>query len=284
MNVYSLFMSIPRRTFLAKAGTLTLGGTISLLLPSPVSNAQNLIKPKHLEDALELLYGLDSHPENNNYQHKNISVTWKNVNGASDYVSKADCSGFISELLRHSYSDYFTLKRFEQWMKEKRSRPLAEDFHNAIITQKDFVQIKKLTQVQPGDMIAIKYREKEDNDENKENGKPPTGHVMLVTETPKRRKSSDPVEEGTTQWQVKVIDQSRSGHGNKDTRRKPNNFSPCKEKERYRAFYSGLGQGMLRVYTNEDEDIFGYTWSTNCSPKKPYIQEQKNLVIGRLNL
>lgn len=52
---------ILRRTFLIKVGTLTLGSTISLLLPSPVSNAQNLVKPKHLEDALELLYGLDSH-------------------------------------------------------------------------------------------------------------------------------------------------------------------------------------------------------------------------------
>lgn len=107
---------------------------------------------------------------------------------------------------------------------------------------------------------------------------------MLVVETPKKIESSKPVKEGTTQWQVKIIDQSRSGHGSNDTRRKNNNFSACKKEEIPHAFYSGLGQGMVRLYTNKDGSIYGYTWSIDCHPKKPYIQSQRNLVIGRLNL
>jgi hypothetical protein len=66
--------------------------------------------------------------------------------------------------------------------KRGRGRPLAEDFHYAIVNQKDFIQIKKITQVQPGDIIAIKYIP--DNDSKTKDN---TGHVMLVVEPPKKR-------------------------------------------------------------------------------------------------
>jgi len=202
----------------------------------------------------------------------------------------------MSKLLQHSYGDYFTDERFKQWMKKcKRKRPLAEDFHYAIVTQKDFIQIKNLTQVQPGDIIGIKYLKKEDTDDNMEDGKPSTGHVMLVAETPK--KSS--LIEGKRQWKIKVIDQSCSGHGQYDSRRKrdssdddfqPDNDhqtdddreqnDPCKPDER---FNDGLGKGTMRIYTNEEnDDILGYTWS--ISKESQYrFPDERHLVVGRLN-
>lgn len=270
-------MLIQRRTFLAKACTLTLVSTISALLPSSAVKAQTSTKPKHLEEALLLLKGLllQGNPENNKYKLTKPTVTWKGVNGAPDYVSIADCSGFMSELLRHSYSDYFTQERFKQWIKEKdRKRPLAENFHYAIVNQKDFIQIKKLTQVQPGDIIAIKYPDGEDT----------TGHVMLVAEAPKERKSSEPLVEGTRQWGVTVIDQSRSGHGEKDTRR----IKDSRLKDNYctknDSFYCGVGKGTIRIYTNEENgDILGYTWS-KFKNSEYYYPDKKHLVIGRLNL
>ena len=290
-------MLIPRRTFLAKTWTLMWVSAIGVLIPSSLARAQTSTKSKHLEEALLLLEGLrlEGHRENNNYQHKPIEVTWKGVNEASDYKSKADCSGFMSELLRHSYSGYFTQERFEQWMKKRRSRPLAEDFYNAIITQKDFTQIKKMTEVKPGDIIAIKYIP--DNDpETKDN----TGHVMLVVERPKKRGSTKPLVKKTLQWEVMVIDQSCSGHGKHDSRRKPGSSdddsqpdddrqaddareqdNPCKPNKR---FNDGLGKGTMRVYTNEEnDDILGYTWST-FKNSEYYCPDEKHLVIGRLEL
>jgi hypothetical protein len=112
-------MLIPRRTFLAKAWTITWVSAIGVLLPSSPVKAQTSTKQKHLEDALLLLEGLRFGWENNNYQHGEPKVTWKGVNGASDYVSKADCSGFMSKLLQHSYNDYFTDERFKQWIKKE---------------------------------------------------------------------------------------------------------------------------------------------------------------------
>jgi hypothetical protein len=268
---------IPRRTFLAKAWAITWVSATGVLLPSSPVKAQTSTKPKHLEDALLLLEGLllQENQENNKYQlTKQPEVKWKGVNGASDYVSKADCSGFMSELLRHSYSDYFTPERFKQWIrKEKRKRPLAEDFHYAIANQKDFIQIKKLTQVQPGDIIAIEYPDGEDT----------TGHVMLVKETPQEIKAQPPLVEGTKQWTVKVVDQSKSGHGTKDTRRITNPEIKdvyCKKDD---SFYCGLGEGTMRIYTYEEKDsLLGYTWST-FKNSKYFGPEQRNLIIGRLN-
>ncbi|HEY9875005.1 MAG TPA: hypothetical protein V6D12_16325 [Candidatus Obscuribacterales bacterium] len=285
-------MLIPRRTFLGKAWTITWVSAIGVLLPSSPVKAQTSTKPKHLEDALLLLEGLRW--ENNNYQHGEPTVNWKGFNGAADYVSKTDCSGFMSKLLQHSYGDYFTDERFKQWIREKkRKRPLAEDFHYAIVNQKDFIQIQEITQVKPGDIIAVKYLKKEDNDDNTENGKPSTGHVMLVAETPKQSS----LIEGKRQWEVKVIDQSKSGHGKYDSRRKTDVSTDDSQRngdrltnnqqnnscEPKKNFNDGLGKGTMAIYTNEDRnDILGYTWSI-CEKSKFYRPEERNLVVGRLS-
>lgn len=271
-------MLIPRRTFLAKAWAITWVSATGVLLPSSPVKAQTSTKPKHLEDALLLLEGLllQGNLENNQYQRSKPEVAWRGINGASDYVSKADCSGFMSELLRHSYSDYFTPERFKQWIREdERKRPLAEDFHYAIANQKDFIQIKKLTQVQPGDIIAIEYPDGEDN----------TGHVLLVAETPKEITAKPPLVKGTKQWTVKVVDQSKSGHGKEDTRRiKDPEIKDIYCENKDDSFYCGLGEGTMRIYTYEEKDsLFGYTWST-FKNSEYFCPEERNLIIGRLDL
>lgn len=116
--------------------------------------------------------------------------------------------------------------------------------------------------VQPGDVIAIKYPPDAEN----------SGHVMLVAETPRRIKPTRPEVEGTEQWEVTVIDSSRSGHGKTDTRRRDDG-----------TFGSGVGQGVFRVYTNRDGSIAGYTWSTFANSDY-YALSDRDLVVGRLDL
>jgi hypothetical protein len=280
-------MPISRRTFLQRAWTLTSVSAITTLFPSSFAKAQTL--PKHLKDALEILSGL--RPENNKYQNRPTIVTWKDkkipceqgTQVALDYKSEADCSGFINKLLCHSYN--LMLKDLQRWMELGESkRPLAKHYHNVIVNQKHFAQITKLDEVQPGDIIAIKYL-KEKDDDNQEDGKPATGHVMLVAGLPKKIEEpiKPTVHAATLQWEVMVIDQSKSGHGKSDSRYKKNEFSPCIKKDKDSAFYSGLGQGLLRVYTNEKGDIYGYTWSL-CPTKEEffYTRDKRDLVVGRL--
>ena len=243
-------MLISRRIFLA----LSLGSTAGISL-SLTKKVEAVREPQHLKDALILLSGL--RPKNNKYQHEPTLVSWKEIVGASDYISKADCSGFLNRLLSHSYG--WTPEFFQQWMDTQ--RPLAENYYNSIINQNRFRQIIKLVQIQPGDIIAIKYPEGEDN----------TGHVLLVAESSTERLKSKPVVPKTRQWSIKVIDQSRSGHGKTDTRRQSDG-----------SFHGGLGQGELRLYSNQAQEIVGYTWST-LADSQYYSLDQRPLVIGRLN-
>ncbi|MBH8573578.1 hypothetical protein I8752_11240 [Nostocaceae cyanobacterium CENA369] len=243
-------MLISRRFFLG----WSLGSAAGITLSS-IRKVQAVKQPQHLKDALILLNGL--HQKNNKYQHEPTLVSWKGIAGAKDYISKADCSGFLNKLLSHSYG--WTPEFFQRWMDTQ--RPLAKNYYNSIINQNRFQKIIKLGQIQAGDIIAIKYSEGEDN----------TGHVLLVVESPTQRLFSKPVVPNTKQWSIKVIDQSRSGHGKTDTRYQADG-----------SFHDGLGQGVLRLYSNQAQEIVGYTWSTFANSQY-YSWNERHFAIGRLN-
>jgi hypothetical protein len=95
---------------------------------------------------------------------------------------------------------------------------------------------------------------------------------MIVNDVPTPRKASNPEVEGTEQWEVSVIDSSESGHGKMDTRRKLDG-----------SFGDGVGQGILRIYSNTNGEIVGYTWST-FAVSDYYDRNTRRLVIGRLQL
>jgi signal peptidase I len=250
-------MGISRRTLLTKAWNLASISTISMLIAYSATFAKNIIKPGHLQNALLLLNKLT--PENNNYQHGNTIVSWAGFNGATDYISKTDCSGFLNELLFHSYG--YTSDKFLKWMTKR--RPKAKDYYEAILQQRNFIRVFNIKEIKPGDIIAIKYPKDEDETGN-------TGHVMLVENTAKQIDTLKPIIEGTKQWIVTIIDQSQSAHGKKDTRRNPDG-----------SVDPGLGRGVFRIYVNETEEIVGYTWST-FKNSDFYSVYQRPLVVGRL--
>lgn len=196
--------------------------------------------------------------ENTSYQHKNGYVKWKGQDGADVYESHTDCSGFINALLERAYG--LTSDEFEQWLGKR--RPFAITYYTAIVNEQSFKRIELVKDVQPGDIIAIKYPDGSEN----------TGHIMVVAETPRERKPSKPEIEGTTQWEIDVIDSSESGHGKTDTRRRSDG-----------SFGSGVGEGVFRVYTDSKGQMVGYTWSTFANSEY-YDQSARQLVIGRLVL
>jgi hypothetical protein len=215
-------------------------------------------KLTRLDWALMLVNGLA--PENTSYRHKNISVKWKGIDGAADYESHADCSGFINALLKRA--DGLTDDTFELWLGIR--RPLAKTYHDAITNQNKFKRVVLLKDAQPGDVIAVKYRP--GDPENTDNN---TGHILLMANAPQPRKATAPLIPGTAQWEVTVIDQSRSGHGKTDTRHQPDG-----------KFVSGLGQGVLRLYTDNSGKVVGYSWSTFATSEF-HDQTDRHLVIGR---
>jgi hypothetical protein len=214
-------------------------------------------KLTHLDLARILVRELRS--ENTSYQHKQGYIVWKGENGADAYQSHVDCSGLLNVLFERAYG--ITPNDFEKWLGKR--RPLASEYFNAINQQQNFRAITAIKNVRPGDIIAIRYPPGTNDN---------TGHIMIVNDVPTPRKASKPEVEGTEQWEVSVIDSSESGHGKMDTRRKPDG-----------SFGDGVGQGILRIYSNRNGEIVGYTWST-FAVSDYYDQNTRGLVIGRLQL
>jgi len=234
--------------------TLILSCALCILISKGAAQ-QN--KQTHLELARILVREL--RPEDTSYQHKQGYIIWKGENGSEGYQSHVDCSGLLNVLFERAYG--ITPNDFEKWLGKR--RPLASEYFNAISQQQNFRAITAIGNVRPGDIIAIRYPPGTNDN---------TGHIMIVNEVPSRRKSSKPEIDGTEQWEVSVIDSSESGHGKTDTRCKPDG-----------SFGDGVGQGVLRIYTDSGNQIVGYTWST-FAVSDYYDQNTRQLVIGRLQL
>ena len=186
----------------------------------------------------------------------NQIVTWKGEHGATAYRCTTDCSGLVNSLFTQQYG--YTSSTFNTLWGS--SRPKAITYYNAIIAQKKFIKKTYISQLQQGDYIAVKYTGGEDN----------TGHIMMVVSNPvKRATPTAPLVASSNQWEVTVIDCSNSGHGSTDKR----NIAPT---------YSGVGKGILRLYTttNASATIIGYTWST-YSNSVYYSVASRPIAVGQ---
>lgn len=208
-------------------------------------------QPRHLTAAIDLVRRVRL--ENTSYEGGEPRVVWQ-----AECQSHADCSGFLDALLMHSYG--YSKEDFKRWFDSH--RPSARRYHDAIVEQRGFHRIERLGSVRPGDILAVKYLSRSDN----------TGHVMVVAERPQRIRAVQPMVAGTEQWEVPIIDSSRSGHGPSDTR----HHRGADGKD-----HPGLGRGVLRVYSDGREEVVGFSWSTGKSSKFEAPSDE-HLVIGRL--
>jgi hypothetical protein len=177
---------------------------------------------------------------------------------------KADCSGFLNELLKHS--DGFDAAQIRAVFGS--ARPTAKRYFDAIAERRGFENIAKVENTQAGDILAVAYLK---NYKGKA-----TGHVMLAAGAAVRMEAHDPLVEGTTQWEVSVIDSAINGHGPTDTRH--GQAAGTKKS-------TGVGKGILRVYADRDGKAAGYTWNSASTDRGGfYSQEDRPIMIGRLKI
>lgn len=197
-----------------------------------------------LVDALDL--------SNTSYEHGSGTISWSGT-----VSSHTDCSGFIDHLLMHS--DGYSTDDFKRWFGSH--RPTAERYHDAIVEQHGFALVKSVEQLEPGDLIAIKYLTRHDN----------TGHIMLVVDPPRRIAPSPPLVDGLSQWVVTVVDSSESGHGPTDTRFKRGVGGHD---------HDGLGRGIVRLYADSRGAVAGFAWSS-MKVSKFVDPADEHVVLGR---
>jgi len=244
-----MMLPSPRRLFVLACAATAIGvpaasaaGAEAVSEQAPLAWAQRLVD--------------ETNPEETDYRHKDTTVTWKGSSGARATISRTDCSGLVNAVLQRSYG--WGPEQFRRWL--GRARPVASSYHDAIDTERGFRRIAAVGEIQPGDLIAIRYPD----------GSPNSGHIMVVAGAPQAHVASAPAVAGTAQWTVEVIDSSQSGHGNADNRYLGNH--------RFRA---GIGHGRLRLYADGAGRITGYSWSTQANSEY-YTPDQRHLVVGRL--
>jgi hypothetical protein len=146
--------------------------TIALLGSMGATTTQ----PRHLTDAETLIENIS--PQNNIYEHKGCFVKWKGEDGATKYENRSDCSDFLALLVEHSYA--VTPQQMKQWTGH--TRPYANHWHDAIISESGFEHITRLTDAKPGDVLAVKFPP----------GLADTGHVMMIAEEPEKMTANRP--------------------------------------------------------------------------------------------
>jgi hypothetical protein len=217
-------------------------------------------RPASAQSDHTLLYWgelLESHidAQHTTYRHKDNIVTWGD--DGSPYSCYADCSGFINALI--GKVNHWTTSDFETYFGHKRM--YAYQYFDAISAENHFKRISNINDIQPGDLIALKYTDRSAHDDN-------TGHIMLIASTPKTHNPSKILEPNTLQYEIQVIDCTTSPHGKTDSR-----FNPAGE-------YPGLGEGAFRLYTDEQGNITAYSWSTG-NPKAGFDPYANPVIVGR---
>ncbi|RYF75262.1 MAG: hypothetical protein EOO39_07205 [Cytophagaceae bacterium] len=209
---------------------------------------------QHLHDARELVDHISQ--ANTTYQHGASVVTWKTP--TTPYQSYTDCSGFINALLQKSY--LVDSLQFKTWLGAY--RPHAFNYYDAVIAKRGFDYITQVGDIQPGDLITLKYVDSAQHDEN-------TGHCLLVDELPKLMTANDIQLPNTTQYSVRVIDSTEDPHGTSDTR----HLSATDK-------YTGLGKGTFRLYADPQGNVVGYSWS-ELKPNAGFDPQENPIAIGR---
>ena len=210
---------------------------VVLVVIAPLANGADPapIIPMHLTLARQLLENVA--PSHNEYRHT------EKISLPSDGLSKgftmyADCSGLAIALLDRAASPSRSLMSIPK----PRQRPLAEDFVHSIQDTRGFQQITNIDRIELGDLIAWKFTLEIDKKIAKD-----TGHVMVIDTIPVKIENRAPFVPNTTQYEVFVIDSSKSYHDPHDTRVQADGSK-----------IKGLGRGKLRLYVSADHEIVGF--------------------------
>ncbi len=233
---------------------VSLGFFFGLLL-APLALPAESSTPDHLYWAERLV--AEVAPAHNSYNTP-TQVAWAGENGAEISENQSVCSTLLTALLKQS--EGLSSDDFEVWLGS--TSPYAADYYEAIVSENGFTAIRRLDQVRAGDIIAISYA----NDPDATT----TGHIAIVDRVPLPRSATAPLVPGTRQYAITIIDSSKSGHGKSDTRKTDDGY------------VSGVGKGVMRLYTDTEGRIVGHTWSL-YSNSLYYGEDTRELAIGRLN-
>lgn len=197
-------------------------------------------------------------PSKNEYGSTPSYIRWEGDIGYTAAENRTVCGTFVTLLFQRAYG--LKSSDFSAWMGT--ASPDAAVYHDAIAAEDGFENIAGVSDIETGDIIAIKYPP----------GSSCTGHVAIVADLPVEIPMAAPILNGARQFEVVILDSTSTPHGSSDSRVKADG-----------SFDAGAGSGSMRLYAGPKGKIVGYTWSTESSAIF-YDQGARHLVVGRLAL
>jgi hypothetical protein len=202
---------------------------------------------------------------NNSYANSEQALSWP-ADGVGAYSSRADCSGYVTRSLMKAFA--FTAEDIAAWVGSK--GPSSARYHDNILFQNNFQRIQRAADVQRGDILAIKYLDKTGGG---------TGHTMIAAgKATKRAVDTEPLVDGTVQYELLIIDSTKSPHSTGDTRKGTAADGGDQD---------GAGLGKMRLYADAvSGQIVGYTWSLSSGSDyytaTTPVGDRRSLMVGRM--
>jgi hypothetical protein len=211
---------------------------------------------------------------NNQYLVGSAStVTWGTPDDLTSWIAKARCSSFITWVLKHTYgwaSDAYFTQYFQDRI------PEAADYRKAFTDGTGgphFKRIRKVTDLQPGDLIAVDY-----------NGSDPdnTGHIVMVRQV-KGVFTGSVNFSGETQYAVEVVDMASDPHGVYGLSSYAQYPDTRMVSDVDGANFQGVGIGHMMFYASDTTGEFSrYRWSVNSSSAKTYAVADRPISAARV--
>ncbi|MER6122689.1 LamG domain-containing protein [Streptomyces sp. NPDC001795] len=200
-------------------------------------------------------------------------VVWGTPGDLTSWIARARCSSFLTWVLKHTYGwatdDYFT-----QYFQDR--IPEAADYRKAFTdgtAGPRFRRIRKVADLQPGDVIAVDYNGTDDAN---------TGHIVMVREV-KGVFSGSLNFSGETQYAVEVVDCTSDPHGVYGL----SNYALYPDTRMVGVVngenLQGVGIGHMMFYAADDTGEFSrYRWSVNSGSAKTYTVTDRPIAAARV--
>ncbi|MEV4639437.1 LamG domain-containing protein [Actinoplanes sp. NPDC049548] len=235
------------------------------------------------DDQVLVISGRKARDNNQYVLHSAAEFAWGNPADLADpagWIARARCASFITGVLKHTYP-WATNEYFRTWFDDDPS-PEAEDYRKAFAGNPGprMRRVEKITDLLPGDLIAIDYS-------TTENGTPQdnTGHIVMVRQVKAPYAGGPADHPGVAQYPIEIVDCTAEAHGEyqratykdfPDTRMVWEDGDPQKSLN-----FQGVGIGHMFFYADAAGRFAGYRWSVNSGESNTYGVETRPIAAAR---
>ena len=225
-------------------------------------------------DEIALVSGRTARRNNVYLTNSAATLAWGAPGDPAGWIARARCASFVTGVLKHTY-DWATDDYFRRCFRARgpESAGYCTAFRQGTAGPR-FRRIRKVTDLLPGDIIAIDYRGADPGS---------TGHIVFVREV-KGVFSGTADFPGETQYAVEIVDCTSDPHGVYGLTNYPRYPDTRIVSGIAAENFEGVGFGHMMFYASDATGEFSrYRWSVNASrARRTYDISQRPVAVARV--